>query len=114
VPAREQIGIDVSLTENVSQAAGSAGRSVEELRDRIAALNEELNPQKASEYFNSLNQQAQERQQRREQERQLSNVMQFRTLHAVLVDSLQTWVAVGMLWMRERISPGRPEGCCVV
>lgn len=67
--AFEQIGIDVSMRENVSQAAGSAGRSVDELRERIAALNREMSPDKASEFFNAMNQQAAERNQRRESER---------------------------------------------
>ena len=73
MPAREQIGIDISMTENVSQAAGNAGRSVDQLRERIATLNNELSPDKARQYFNAMNQQAQERQQRQGQ----SNIIQF-------------------------------------
>lgn len=73
MPAREQIGIDLSMTENVSQAAGNAGRSVDQLRERITTLNNELSPDKAREYFDAMNQQAQERQQRQGQ----GNIMQF-------------------------------------
>lgn len=73
MPAREQIGIDVSMTENVSQAAGNAGRSVDQLRERIATLNNELSPDKARQYFDAMNQQAQERQQRQGQ----NNILQF-------------------------------------
>lgn len=79
MPAREQIVIDASMTENVSQAAGNAGRSVEQLRERIAALNNEIGADKATEYFNAMNQQAQERQQRQGQGQGQSNILQFPT-----------------------------------